>query len=79
MPDLRYRRERGFEGGNGVLAVHRDIDEGFEAEADSRRVEDGAVADDDTVTLQLAQPPVAGRRSQLHRSASSVTVRRPSS
>ena len=33
-----------FEGGNGVgvLAVHRDVDEGFEAEADSGRVEDGS-------------------------------------
>jgi hypothetical protein len=46
VPDLRYRDERGFEGGDGagVLAVHRDTDEGFEAEADRGRVEDGAVA-----------------------------------
>src|SRR5580692_91828 len=68
MPDLRYRGERGFEGGNGagVLAIHRDVDEGFEAEADSGRVEDSAVAGDDAVALQFAQPPVTGRRSQSH-------------
>ena len=68
MPDLRYRGERGFEGGNGagVLAIHRDVDEGFEAEADSGRVEDGAVAGDDAVALQFAQPPVTGRRSEPH-------------
>ena len=68
MPDLRNRGERGFEGGDGlgVLAIHRDADEGFEAEADSGRVEDGAVAGDDAVALQFAQPPVTGRRSQSH-------------
>ena len=62
MPDLRYPGERGFEGGNGVVAVQGDVDEGFEAEADSGRVEDGVVAGDDAVALEFAQPPVTGRR-----------------
>jgi len=67
MPDLEYLGERGFEGGDGVgvPAIQRDADEGFEAEANSGRVQDGAVADDDTGTLQLTQPPVTGRRSEL--------------
>src|SRR6266571_5117573 len=66
MPDLRYRGERGFEGGDGagVPAVQRDADDGLEAEADRGRVEDGAVARDDAGALQLAQPPVTGRRSE---------------
>ena len=81
MPDLRYRGERGFEGGDGagVLAIHRDVDESFEAEADSGRVEDGAVAGDDAVALQFAQPPVQGAGVSRTLSASSVIVRRPSS
>ena len=68
VPDLRHCDERGFESGHGagVLAVHRDADEGFEAEADSGWVEDGAVAGDDAVALQFAQPPVTGRRSEPH-------------
>jgi len=68
VADLRYRDERGFESfnGAGVLAVHRDADEGLETEADRGRVQDGAVAGDDAVALELAQPPVTGRRSEPH-------------
>ena len=64
VPDLRYRGERGFEGGDGsgVPAIQRDADDGFEAEADRGRVQDGAVAGDDAGALQLAQPPVTRRR-----------------
>jgi len=56
MPDLWYRGERGFEGGNGVgvLAIHRDIDEGLEAEADGGWVDDGSVAGYDPAAFQLA-------------------------
>ena len=81
VPDLRDGGDRGFEGGHGggVAAFQRDADDGLEAEADGGRVKNGAVAGDDAGPLELAQPPVARRGVSCTRSASSVTVRRPSS
>jgi hypothetical protein len=68
MPDLRDGGDRGFEGGHGggVAALQRDADDGLESEADRGRVKDRAVAGDDAGPLELAQPPVARRRGELH-------------
>jgi hypothetical protein len=68
VPDLRDAGDCGFEGGHGggVAALQRDADDGLEAEADRGRVKDRAVAGDDAGPLELAQPPVAGCRGELH-------------
>ena len=80
VPDLGQLGQGRLEGGDGagVAAFQGDLDEGFESHPDGGRVHQGAVATDDAGSFEFTQPPVEGPGVSRTRSASSVTVIRPS-
>ena len=68
VPDLGQLGQGRFERGDGpgVAAFQGDLDQGFESHPDGGRVDQGAVAGDDTGAFEFAQPPVAGAGSEPH-------------